>query len=53
MLQAFSSLSSEMAEQLTEDPDTAQRVIQHHIVRGQFTPLAAVFFSQIQFAVFL
>lgn len=32
--EAFSSLSSDVLQQLTEDPDAAQRVIQHHIIRG-------------------
>jgi len=33
--QAFSSLGDDVVDQLTEDPDTAQLVIQHHIIRGQ------------------
>jgi len=41
MFQAFSSLPSDVVQQLTEDPDTAQLIIQHHIVRGVLTVDAA------------
>jgi len=34
-MQAFSSLADGVAEQLAEDPDTAQLVIQHHVIRGK------------------
>ena len=37
LLQAFSSLPSDLVEQLTQDPDTAQLIIQHHIIRGEMT----------------